>query len=48
MEELNLPEKAPKERMNKEDEIVYNRRVMSQEDVLSYKEVSLEEEKHAV
>jgi hypothetical protein len=48
MEELNLPEKAPKKRMNKEDKIIYNRKVMSQEEVSSYKEVNEEEEKHDI
>jgi hypothetical protein len=48
MEELNLPGRAAKERMNKEDKIVYNRKVMSQEDVSSYKEVSEVEERHVI
>jgi hypothetical protein len=46
MEELNLPEKAAKEKMNKEDRLVYNKKVMAQEEVSSYKEVEEVEEKH--
>jgi hypothetical protein len=48
MKELNLPEKAPKEKMNKEDKERYNRKIMLQEEVSSYKEVEMEEEKHEI
>jgi hypothetical protein len=46
MEELNLPEVAAKERMNKQDKMTYNRKAMLQEDVYSYKEVNKVKEKH--
>jgi hypothetical protein len=48
MNELNLPEKAEKEKMNRVDKVVYNKKVMSQEEVSSYKEVEEVEEKHDI
>jgi hypothetical protein len=48
MNELIVPEEANKEKMNKEDFKVYNQRVMSQEEITSYKDVVETEEVHEI
>jgi hypothetical protein len=48
MEELNLPERANKEKMNKEDLLIYNKKIMLQEEVSSYRDGVEFEEKHKI
>jgi hypothetical protein len=48
MNELNLPEEAINEEMREEEFLIYKNKVMKQEDVADYKEVSEVEEKHYI
>jgi hypothetical protein len=48
MNELNLPKEAVNNELEEEDFEVYNNRVIDQEEITSYKEVTEEEKSHLI